>query len=210
MSNVAEEYTIEDGALRIKILWDSDPVSPRDSDNLGIMRVIRAPRRSKPIIEEPSIAVNFGENGVVDDHAVFVLLPLFWFSHSGDRVSTEQFSCPWDSWSCGYIFTTIERVEEAFGKITDENREELKKKVKECLECEVNDFDSYVSGDVFGFIVESLVDNEVIAEDSCWGFLGMTYAKSSAEEAARHLPRQRKLPFEQQQLPLESPTQEST
>ena len=46
--------------------------------------------------------------------------------------------------------------------------EKRREKVREWLEGEIETFDQYIRGDVYGFIVEE--DGEEI--DSCWGFYG--------------------------------------
>jgi hypothetical protein len=46
---------------------------------------------------------------------------------------------------------------------------ELEDKVIKCLEQEVETYDQYLTGDVYGFVVYDEDGQEV---DSCWGFFG--------------------------------------
>lgn len=47
----------------------------------------------------------------------FVILPLYYYSHSGESISTTPFSCPFDSGKCGYIYARIGQSEEETEKI---------------------------------------------------------------------------------------------
>lgn len=51
------------------------------------------------------------------------------------------------------------------------------------LEARIKELDQYLSGEVYGFNIET-PDGELL--DSCWGFYGQQYATSEAIDAARH------------------------
>ncbi len=95
----------------------------------------------------------------------YVILPLYLYDHSGITMSTGQFSCPWDSGQVGYIICDDETIQREF----DGDRD----KAEKALEAEVAVYDDYLSGNVYGFIVEERVcdDCDTWEEiDSCWGF----------------------------------------
>lgn len=116
-----------------------------------------------------------------------VILPLFLYDHSGITISTGPFSCPWDSGQVGWIYVTKDQIRKEYGvsRITKKVRE----KVIKLLEAEVETYDQYLTGDVWGFVIEHPEDGEV---DSCWGFFGDEYclkearAAVDAEDRSRH------------------------
>ena len=98
-----------------------------------------------------------------------VALPLYLYDHSGITMSTGKFSCPWDSGQVGFIYCSLTKAREEWGEkhnpgITDE---EIRAKAIECLESEVKTYDSFIRGDVVGYVAKD-PDGETI--DSCWGF----------------------------------------
>lgn len=102
-----------------------------------------------------------------------VMLPLYLYDHSGITMSTGPFSCPWDSGCVGVIVCDAEALEREFAGDRD--------KAEACLRAEVEVYDQYLTGDVYGFIVEErdddgceCCDREFDWEhvDSCWGFFG--------------------------------------
>lgn len=95
-----------------------------------------------------------------------VILPVYMYEHSGVTLSTEGFSCPWDSGQVGFIFATREAVLEAF--VTKRITKEIRERVESRLKAEIKTYSAYVNGDVYGFRV--LEGDEEI--DSCWGFYG--------------------------------------
>lgn len=90
----------------------------------------------------------------------YVILPLYLMDHSGITMSTGAFSCPWDSGQVGWIICDNETIEREFNDDRD--------LAEKCLESEVSVYDDYLTGNVFGFIVEE--DGERV--DSCFGFFG--------------------------------------
>ena len=99
----------------------------------------------------------------------YVILPLYLYDHSGITMSASAFSCPWDSGQVGYIYQ----------RLTPEvTREDLVK----YLVSEVEEYDSYLTGDCWWFALESQkyqedeegdeLTSEWETEESCGGFLG--------------------------------------
>ena len=91
-----------------------------------------------------------------------VTLPLYLYDHSGLSMSAGSFGCPWDSGQVGVIWVSHERIREEYGDLTSETIE----KARKVLQGEVEVYDLYLRGNVFGFFAE-YDDGE---EDSCWGF----------------------------------------
>lgn len=187
MSNTIVEKEEYKGCL-IEYHWDECPESPREWDNLG---TIISWHRNYKFEEETNLSPQewFNRDQIdTDDEGneieivyneeldeKFVCLPLFLYDHSGLRISTGSFSCPWDSGQVGFIYATKENVKKEYGDLS----EETKKKVIERLECEVKIFDQYLSGDVYEYIIKDGQTREIL--ESCSGFYGI----DSCQEEAR-------------------------
>ena len=110
------------------------------------------------------------------DHDIAVILPLYLYDHSGITISTEPFSCNWDSGQIGWAFVSKETVR----KELDYKR--IPKRSLEWTECvlkhEVQTYDQFLTGDTYGFELvekstcESCEDDHEKILDSCWGFYG--------------------------------------
>lgn len=104
-----------------------------------------------------------------------VWLPLYLFDHSGISVSTEPFSCRWDSGQVGVIGMTQEVMDKEFGGDVE--------KAKSWLVGEVETFDSFLKGEVYYYCVYEKVgceccgNVEMERKDSCAGFYGIDHLK---------------------------------
>lgn len=104
-----------------------------------------------------------------------VVLPLYMYDHSGITIRTYPFDCRWDSGQIGFIYATRKSIRESYGvKLVTKK---VIERVEKHLKSEVETYDQYVTGDVYGFklsTVNVLADGEEEKEetDSCWGFFG--------------------------------------
>jgi len=123
--------------------------------------------------KEEALAKAF--NNVCSKH--IVLLPLYLYDHSGITMNTTGFTCRWDSGQVGYIYIDKEKaLKEYGGKIFSR---QLKKRLTSYLKGEVETYDQYLTGDVYGFQLLKFTPSEDPDEDpeeeeldSCWGFFG--------------------------------------
>lgn len=174
-----EEYK----GCTIRLFVDEDPQSPREDDNVGEIlytstRYNLGDRRSTR--EEMDRIVESSDN---------IYLPVYAYIHSGTRLNTTGFSCPWDSGQCGIIWCTKERAVKEWGN--KRFTKTVQDKALKCLACEIETLDQYFNGEIVGFTVED-PDGEDI--DSCWGFypdesdkLGRyNYPLSQARSAVDH------------------------
>lgn len=111
-----------------------------------------------------------------------IIMPLYLYDHGGITIRTSKFSCPWDSGLLGFIYVSKDKVRKEFNwKRLNAKRIE---KIKTYLDREVEVYDHYLQGMVWGFVVEEgrLIE-EIFdpddednwkweEEDSCWGFYG--------------------------------------
>ena len=161
-----EEYVYEEkriGQYHVKVVQDSDPENPRTAwDNFGHMICF---------VNRYSIGDKHNMSGdelkeIIESENTFSL-PVFVYIHSGITVNTSGFSCPWDSGQAGYIYVTKEEIRKEYGvkKISAK----LTKRVYDILKSEVETYDQYLTGSVYGFVVEH---DEKGVVDSCSGFYG--------------------------------------
>lgn len=93
-----------------------------------------------------------------------VLVPLYLLEHSGTKLSTTPFSCPWDSGQVGYVMMSHEEVIKNYGSLNDEVLENVHSWIKSYVEV----WDDWMNGNVFGYVLEQ--DGVVL--DSTFGFYG--------------------------------------
>lgn len=104
-----------------------------------------------------------------------VILPLYLYDHSGITMSTSSFSCGWDSGQVGWIYITKQQIE-AEGWTTEQ--------AKKYLEGEVETYDNYLTGNVYGYkVIKEDEDGDEEDLDSCWGYYGDPEKSGCIEEA---------------------------
>ncbi len=159
----------------VKVFIDPEGHDPREWDNLGTMACWHGHYQLGD--EQPTIPPQEYESALPDG----VTLPLYLFDHSGITMRTDPTtfqmmdSAGWDWGQVGFIHCSLERAraETGYGHLNDE---ELREKVAMMLIGEVEVYDAFLRGAVYGFeVVEQLIDEEgsVLKEehiDSCGGF----------------------------------------
>jgi hypothetical protein len=106
---------------------------------------------------------------------VIIGLPISIYEHNMYSIKAWDQPC-WDSENIdGWIYMPLDKARQEWSG-TDE---EIKTKALACLKAEVEEYDQYLQGDVWGYVIKK--DDEEI--DSCWGFYGLEYAKECAKEA---------------------------
>lgn len=175
MYNNLKQYTMKKiiGRYMVKVKQDSDPIDPREDDNLGTM-VCFHNRYSLGDKHNYNSDDYSGweemKKDIIKRENVGVILPLYLYDHSGITMNTTGFSCRWDSGQVGFIFISKKKMlEEYGGKIVTKK---LKERVEGYLVSEVETYDKYLTGEVYGFEVWKLKKNGKKKKmiDSCWGF----------------------------------------
>lgn len=147
--------------------------SPRNWDNLGTMVCFHGKYNlgDDHNFKNPEELSKF-----MDENKVFSL-PIYMYDHSGIGISSSNkhypFNCPWDSGQLGYVFTTGKKAVEFFGgkKLT----KAIVKKIYESLQQEMDTYNEFLSGEVYGYYVQSI--------DSCTGYYGEEGIKTMIQEA---------------------------
>lgn len=130
---------------------------------------------------------------LLEKYANIVFLPLYLYDHSGITMNTVGFGCKWDSGQAGYIYTDkkivmdcggmIQNEKGHFIKVTDKNWKEA---AYQWMKAEVEEYDMYLTGDVYGIIVEEYDSKKEdwIERDSCWGFFNNKWGDELIESVA--------------------------
>lgn len=109
-----------------------------------------------------------------------IILPVHMYDHSGVTISTDSFSCPWDSGQLGYIYITLEQVRKEWN--VKRVSPALRAKMIKRLDGTINTFDQYLTGDVYGFQIKDSDGDEL---NSCYGFYGSDHEASGLMVMAR-------------------------
>jgi hypothetical protein len=117
-------------------------------------------------------------NAVLD--RFYIILPLYLYDHSGITMNTSGFSCPWDSGQVGIIYATIEQCKKEW------SGDDWRERAVNCLRGEVEEYDHFISGEIYGYTVEPKDTNkEIECDDSCWGYLGYESAMETMVNEAK-------------------------
>jgi hypothetical protein len=100
----------------------------------------------------------------------YIFLPLYLYNHSGISISTRSFigraqHAEWDSGQVGWIYISKKDAVKEWGKKLFTKI--VEEKAVKYLQGEVKNYDNYLTGNVYGYIVEN-ADGEQV--DSCWEF----------------------------------------
>jgi hypothetical protein len=174
----------------IKIIQDEFSKNPREEfDNLGTMVCFH---RQYNLGDKHSYTVD----KIKEKIKTCIALPLYLYDHSGITINTTGFSCRWDSGQIGYIILEKEKARKEYGILTKKRIE----KILSYLKSEVKIYDNYLTGEIYGYEIETL-------EKSCWGFYGSDHEKSGLLEMAKnaidcHINEKLKIEGEQMELNL--------
>lgn len=180
--------------VTVRICHDPEPqyADPRDNDNLGVMYCWHPNYElgDEQFSRNDHLGIEEVFDCVVDERGAIEIIPLFLLDHSGisirtgtpidlsnnlspeDVRATNRFigdEAGWDTSWVGFIFATEERRNELGAP-----REDVVKQ----LQGEVEEYDTFLRGDVFYIVVED-ADGDHLAP-SVGGFLGYEHAEEEA------------------------------
>ena len=200
----------EEATYRIRICQDNEPLNPRtefdnvctmlcwhgrynlgDSFDSTVSRHVSYPDYYKDLEELENTFK--GAGGAV-------IRPLYLYDHSGLTISMSPFSCPWDSGQIGWIVCSYAQ---ANSKLLEKplqhpsRSKSLHQKILDCMRAEVETYDQYLCGDVWGYVIEENTPEDdgtrhddwyEIEGGSCWGFYGLDFCKQEAADyLLRHI-----------------------
>jgi hypothetical protein len=111
--------------------------------------------------------------------------PLYLYEHGGITMNTVPFSCQWDSGQVGIIYAESEKIYKIIDNWTTDFKNEFYPGMSdseialEILKQEVETYDHYLTGSVYGYSIEE-------NDDSCWGFYGDNHEESGLLEMAKN------------------------
>jgi hypothetical protein len=189
----------------IEIVDDDAPISPRAWDNLGVMVCWYhdydlgdgLPERLRQRFQRwdmTEIEAFVRWKNLNRKH--LLALPLYLYDHSALAISTTPFGCRFDSGQVGWIYATHDRLKEAYG--TDEITPEILERTRQGLLAEVEVYDQYLGGDVWGYVIrekDKKRRHQVLA--NCFGFYGQQGSQECLKQARETADAQ-----EKKQLPL--------
>ena len=174
----------------IEIIVDETPLDPReDAAGCCLGTMVTWHRRYTLGDEQPSLSpdawiedlaeqatgMNYEDadpgEAWADVQEHYIILPVALLDHSGITmyVGRGAHMCDpggWDSGQVGWIYVSLEDVRKEYGDVSDESRA----RARAALEAEVQVYDWYLRGDVYGYVVKDPDTGEVA--DSCWGYFG--------------------------------------
>lgn len=119
-----------------------------------------------------------------------LVIPVSAYEHGGITISASGHRAGWDSFDSGqlgFVYVSHEDIKKEFnvGRLT----KKILERAEKILRDEVSNYDDYLTGQVYGFVIENQHEEEL---DSCWGFLGdykycLENAKSQADFFAREI-----------------------
>lgn len=175
------------GDIRLKIQQDLDPVDPREWDNMGVM-VCWHNRYNLGDSHNYDAPEDYEKDK--DNLGVVIQLPLYLYDHSGLSMSTKRdypFNCRWDSCQVGWIYITKKVLRDNL-KVKKIGKTELAK-AEDWLVREIDDYDKYLRGNIWGFMVDKRTICETCKHESwegiesCWGFLGRDWENNGMADA---------------------------
>ena len=177
----------------IKIEQDDNPINPREDDNLGTMICFH--RRYDLGDKHDLNKDDFNSwdevyNYLKKECKAAVILPLYLYDHSGIAISCDSFigreqHAEWDSGQVGFIYVSKETLKK------EKLEKRSKKIIEKYLQGEVETYNQYINGEVYGFIIEDENGNPV-EDGSCWGFYDTKDAIAEAKSIVDYEVKQRK------------------
>lgn len=195
METPIETITTEDGIV-VKLYQDEDAESPRNWDNFGTLVCFH----NRYDLGDKKHGYSKEDYGSWDEleaeikrrEKPAVILPVYLYDHSGLRMKVGSFRghlpqghAEFDSGQVGFIFVSKADVKSEYGRA---GKAEIAKAEK-LLQGEIETYDEYLSGQVYGYVIDDAEDGE--QGDSCWGFFGYKYTKEQSLEAAKEVARRR-------------------
>lgn len=167
-----EIKSIQQSGYTLRILTDDHPEDPAEWDNLGQIAytsdryTLGTEHVSRDRLDEIAAGIEDGS---------LIGLPVFAYVHSGATISTNPFSCPWDSGQSGFVYCRASDAEDEWP-----GDPAFRQNARRVLRGEVETFDQYLRGDVYGYTITDK-DGDVV--DSCWGYYGIECAEEEALSA---------------------------
>lgn len=195
MDNNVKQFMV--GNLRVTVHFDRDPPNPR-KDYEPISTMACAHRRytlgDTKLDTDSFDGWEEVERDLIEREKPVAIQPLYLFDHGGISISTGPFGCRWDSGQVGFAYVTREALEANWSKESVAAMSEAKRvdTARRVIEAEVTEYDAYLRGAVYGYVVEaheacgSCGHDEWKEVAACWGFYSPDDAETEGQAAAEN------------------------
>ena len=99
-----------------------------------------------------------------------LIIPVHAYEHGGITISASGRRAGWDSFDSGqlgFVYVSHEDIKKNF--LAKRITKKLLERAEKVLIAEVNTYDSYLRGEVYGYRIEDENGDEL---ESCWGYIG--------------------------------------
>ena len=167
--------TFELENFRADIIYDTCAENPREfCEHITTMVCFH---RGYKLGDKHNFTVESFQEFLKENKEKIVAKYLYLYDHSGLTISTSPFSCPWDSGVVGVVYIEKEQLKKEYGKKVFTKK--LQEIANNIIDSEVEEYDNYLTGQVFGIIITNMDTGE--ETESTWGFYGYDYAKTEAK-----------------------------
>lgn len=180
MENIVER--VEYGDNIIKIFQEPHPIDPRSWDNLSVMLCFHGRYNlgdSNPYDHRDFEDWDGYRERIMEDFDVKVIRPLYLYDHGVLRIKIGSFQgllpqghARFDSGQIGFVFISQESIDNLGTEYEDSDE------LVRIMKSEVDTYDKFLSGQVYGYEVSSPEDDHV---DSCTGFYDIQIALDKAK-----------------------------
>lgn len=186
-----EIETLKVNNLNIRIVNDEDPQDPREDDNVATFAFFH----NRYSLGDKNVGFTAEDFSGWDEMAKHIIKtfkpvcikPVCLYDHSGITIRTSGFSdidsMRWDWGQIGFAFVTREKALKEYGTKSNRITPAIKKQCEKMLDAEIETYDQYLTGQVYGYIVETDSGEQV---DSCFGMFGLDYTKQEAISVAQN------------------------
>lgn len=179
MEHIKEEV-IDNYILRV--YYDDSPSDPREDENLTKMVCFH--NRYNLGDDHDFKADDFNgwaemEKYITGVEKPIVIKSLYLFDHGGITIGTRPFGDRWDSGQVGFVYIRKEDVRNEFSiKRCGQNMVE---RCNVILNGEVEMYDNYIQGLVYGYRVFKVTDGVEEELEACWGFYDVDECMTEAK-----------------------------
>lgn len=182
--------TIEHKGYTIQTYIEDCTFDPREDDNFGTMACFHNRYSLGDKVEFNSDMFEGWdemEDYIRKELKAVIILPLYLYDHSGVSIKVGSFvgkaiHAEWDSGQIGFTYATKEDIRKNW--IVKNVSKKLLKKAEEVLKGEVEHYDQYIRGNVYGFSIEDTDGNNV---GGCGGYIGEDYYDAMVNEAKQEV-----------------------
>ena len=147
--NIKEERI---GNYILRLYYDENPCDPREDYNLSKMVCFH--KRYNLGDDHDFKSDDFDSWDEMEKHIAgtedpLIIKPLYLYDHGGITISTSSFGCQWDSGQVGFVYVRKQDVRDSFS--IKRCGQPMKERVDVLLEGEVETYDKYLQGQVYGY-----------------------------------------------------------